>query len=394
MDGSESRYRAWLEARAKSGLLRELRSAAHDAPGFVSYGGASFVNFSSSDYLGLSRHPLLIERAHEWAQRYGAGAAASRLVTGNLDLFDGVEAKVAQLKNKPAALVMASGFQTNATVLQALFDKQVLAAEPIIFADQLIHASMHFGCWAAGVRQHRYHHCDMRHLASLLAKHGQESGPKFILTESIFSMDGDVAPMAELAALAEKFNAMLICDDAHATGVLGARGEGLSGAADVVIGTFSKALGSYGAYVACSEGLRDYLVNRCSGLIYSAALPPPLLGAIDASLELVPGLDAERAHVQALAASFREGAGALGYDTGASSTQIVPLIIGGSQDALDLSARLKDSGFWVTAIRPPTVPEGTARLRLTFYAAHKRAQVDALLDTLSGTLGQNRASMP
>ena len=392
MDGSESCYRAWLEARATSGLLRELRGAAHDAPGFVSYGGASYVNFSSSDYLGLSRHPLVIERAGEWARLYGAGAGASRLVTGNLDLFAGIEARIAQIKNKPAALVMGSGFQTNAAVLEALFDKKALDAEPIIFADQLIHASMHFGCWAAGARQHRYDHCDMEHLVSLLAQHGQESGPKFILTESMFSMDGDVAPMAGLTALAEKFNAMLICDDAHATGVLGAGGAGLSGAADMVIGTFSKALGSYGAYVACSETLRDYLVNRCPGLIYSAALPPPVLGAIDASLELVPGLDAERAHVQALAARFRDGARGLGYDTGTSSTQIVPLIVGRSQDALDLSDQFKKAGFWVTAIRPPTVREGTARLRLTFCAAHTPTQVDALLDTLAGASGQSRAS--
>ena len=394
MDGSESRYRAWLDARAASGLLRELQSAEHDARGHVSYGGKSYVNFSSNDYLGLSQHPALVERARAWTEQYGAGAGASRLVTGNLHMFDEVERKVAKLKNSPAAVVMASGFQANAAVLQALFDKQVLTREPIVFADRLNHASMHFGCQAAGVRQHRYRHCDVEHLATLLAKHGKDSGPKFILTESVFSMDGDVAPMQALAALARVFNAMLICDDAHATGILGAGGEGLSGAADVVIGTFSKAMGSYGAYIACSESLRDYLVNRCSGLIYSTALPPPVLGAIDASIELVPGLDAERAHVRALAGRFREGARSLGYDTGASSTQIVPLIVGATQDALGLSARLKDAGCWVAAIRPPTVPQGTARLRLAFTAAHLSAQVDALLDVLSGSLGHARASTP
>ncbi len=392
MDGSKSRYRAWLDARARSGLLRELQSAEHDAPGQVSYDGSSYMNFSGNDYLGLARHPALIERARVWAERYGAGAGASRLVTGNLDLFEGIEARVAKLKDKPAALVMGSGFQANASVLQALFDKQVLEAEPVVFADKLNHASMHFGCQAAGVRQHRYRHRDMDHLNTLLAKHGRGPAPKFILTESVFSMDGDIAPMEEIAALAREHQALLICDDAHATGILGTGGKGLSGAADIVIGTFSKAMGSYGAYVACGETLRDYLVNRCSGLIYSTALPPPVLGAIDASLEILPELDAERAHVSAMANKFREGARGLGYDTGASETQIAPLIVGGADDALALSAQLKEAGFWAGAIRPPTVPQGAARLRLTFCAAHTGAQTDALLDVLSGACGGRRAS--
>jgi 8-amino-7-oxononanoate synthase len=243
MDGNESRYRAWLDARTSYGLLRELIPAQGDAPGYVSYGGTSYVNFSGNDYLGLARHPELIARACEWAQRYGAGAGASRLVTGNLELFEGIERKVASLKGFASALVMASGFQTNAAVLQAVLDKQVLGGEPLVFSDRLNHASMHFGCQAAGVRQHRYRHCDMEHLATLLAKHEQQSAPKFILTESVFSMDGDVAPMEEITRLASAHGATLICDDAHATGVLGEAGKGLSEGADIVIGTFSKALG-------------------------------------------------------------------------------------------------------------------------------------------------------
>jgi 8-amino-7-oxononanoate synthase len=392
MDGNESRYRAWLDARTSYGLLRELIPAQGDAPGYVSYGGTSYVNFSGNDYLGLARHPELIARACEWAQRYGAGAGASRLVTGNLELFEGIERKVASLKGFASALVMASGFQTNAAVLQAVLDKQVLGGEPLVFSDRLNHASMHFGCQAAGVRQHRYRHCDMEHLATLLAKHEQQSAPKFILTESVFSMDGDVAPMEEITRLASAHGATLICDDAHATGVLGEAGKGLSEGADIVIGTFSKALGSYGAYVACSKLMRDYLVNRCSGLIYSTALPPQVLGAIDASLDMIPALDAERVHVTGLAAHFREQAGALGFDTGASATQIVPVIIGDAEAALALSARLKASGFWATAIRPPTVPEGTARLRLAFSAAHTSRQVDDLLEVLSDSATDKRVS--
>jgi len=171
-------------------------------------------------------------------------------------------------------------------------------------------------------------------------------------------------------------------DDAHATGILGKSGHGLSDGADVVIGTFSKALGSCGAYVACSATVRDYLVNRCSGLIYSTALAPPVLGAIDAALDLLSGMDQERALVASLAARFREGAQARGHDTGASTTQIVPVIAGSADAALGLSGKLRDAGFWATAIRPPTVPQGTARVRFAFTAAHDEADIDRLLDVL------------
>ncbi|MDA7947576.1 MAG: 8-amino-7-oxononanoate synthase [Hyphomicrobiaceae bacterium] len=388
MDASESRYKDWLDARRRAGLSRELTHVVPHAPGAVTFGGRQYVNFSGNDYLGLSRHPLLIERAREWAERYGAGAGASRLVTGNLELFEGIERRIAAFKQMPAALVMASGFQTNAAVLQALLDKQVLGAEPLVFADRLNHASMHFGCQAAGVRQHRYRHCDTDHLEKLLEKHDDDGRPKFILTESVFSMDGDVAPMDELAALAARHGATLVCDDAHATGVLGAGGKGLSEGAHVVIGTFSKAMGGYGAYVACSDTVRDYLINHCSGLIYSTALPPAVLGAIDASLELVGELDDERARVADIAAAFRARARERHYDTGASETQIVPLIVGEADSALDLSRELADAGYWATAIRPPTVPKGTARLRLAFSAAHQDMHIEGLLDVLATTTKQ------
>src|SRR4029077_7467263 len=182
--------------------------------------------------------------------------------------------------------------------------------------------------------------------------------------------------------LARAHDAMLIVDDAHATGILGEGGRGLSGDADVVVGTFSKALGGFGAFVACSATLRDYLINRCAGLIYSTALPPTVLGAIDAALDLLPSLDAERAHVAPLPARFRHGSNALCFNTGASTTQIVPLIAGNNHAALALSKRLREAGFFATAIRPPTVPAGTARLRLAFTAAHTEADVDDLLGAL------------
>jgi 8-amino-7-oxononanoate synthase len=283
---------------------------------------------------------------------------------------------------------MASGFQANASVLAALLDRTALGAEPLVFADRLNHASMHFGCKAAGVRELRYRHGDAAHLAELLTRHQGDSRPKFILTESVFSMDGDVAPLAEIAALARAHDATLIVDDAHATGILGEGGRGLSDEADISIGTFSKALGSFGAYVACSETVRDYLINRCAGLIYATALPPPLLGAIDAALDLLPKLDAQRAHVARLAAGFREYARGAGYDTGNSTTQIVPLIVGTPDAALALSEMLRGAGFWATAIRPPTVPQGTARVRLAFTAAHEEEDAARLADLLKEKAGQ------
>jgi 8-amino-7-oxononanoate synthase len=382
MVGSESRYQAFLDALGQDRLRRELTEVAARDARSLEAGGRTYVNLASNDYLALRFHEALIGRAQEWAKEYGVGSGASRLVTGNLDLFARVEAKVAQFKGKPAALVMASGFQANAAVLQALLDRVVLGAEPLVFADRLNHASMHFGCKAAGVRQLRYRHTDAAHLAELLTQSQGDSRSKFILTESVFSMDGDVAPLDKVARLARAHDATLIVDDAHATGILGERGRGLSGDADIVIGTFSKALGSFGAYVACTATLRDYLVNRCSGFIYSTALPPPVLGAIDAALDLVPGMDDARTHVAGLAERFRVSAHALGYDTGASATQVVPVIAGTADAALHLSAALREAGFWATAIRPPTVPQGTARVRLAFTAAHTEEDIDGLLDAL------------
>ena len=383
MAASESRYRAFLDARAREGLRRSLLVVAARDARIIGAEGRSYINFASNDYLGLRFNQAVIARAVEWAETYGVGSGASRLVTGNLDLFAPIEAKLATLKGKPASLVMASGFQTNAAVLQALFDQTVLGAEPLVFADRLNHASMHFGCQAAGVRQLRYRHCDADHLAELLSQYQGDERPRFILTESVFSMEGDVAPLADIARLAREHDAGLVVDDAHAMGILGRTGSGLSADAEIVIGTFSKALGGFGGYVASTETMRDYLINRCGGIIYSTALPPPVLGAIDAALDLVPGMDAERAHVARLAERFRAGARAIGLDTGAATTQIVPVILGSPQAAIAMSDRLKRAGLWASAIRPPTVPAGTARLRVAFTAAHEDSDIDRLLDVLA-----------
>jgi 8-amino-7-oxononanoate synthase len=385
MQASESRYEAFLEKLSREQLRRHLTEMAAREARTIGVGGRTYVNLASNDYLGLRFHEALIERACAWAKEFGTGSGASRLVSGNLEIFEGIERKVAALKNKPAALIMASGFQANAGVLKALFDTAVLGAEPLVFSDRLNHASMHFGCQAAGVRQVRYRHLDVAHLAELLDRHTSPDRPAFILTESVFSMDGDVAPIPEIAQLAREHGATLVVDDAHATGILGEGGRGLSDGADLVIGTFSKALGSFGAYVACSNTMRDYLVNRCGALIYSTALPPQVLGAIDAALDLLPALDAERKRVADLSAQVRSKVQELGYDTAGSSTQIVPVVAGTADAALRLGEDLQEAGFWATAIRPPTVPQGTSRVRCVFTAAHSPEDADGLLEALAAS---------
>jgi 8-amino-7-oxononanoate synthase len=376
---------AKLREIEKRGQLRRLVATDPAPGGKLMREGREALDFSSNDYLGLSRHPLLAVRASEWAVRLGAGSGASRLISGTTQAHLDLERKIAAFKGCEAALLFATGWQANATVIPALLRAVPGAA---VFADKLIHASMHAGVAAAGARQIRYPHNDLDRLEELLA--GQANAPaRVILTESVFSMDGDVADLPRLAAIAARHDAFLFVDEAHATGVLGPGGAGLAAGVpgiDLVMGTFSKALGGFGAYVAGSRTLCDYLINRASGFIYTTAPPPSVLGAIDAALEIVPGMDAERAHLSALGNRLRMGLARLGIDTGASTTQIVPAIIGEEADALRVSAALTGAGMLASAIRPPTVPRGTSRLRIALRATHREADIDALLAAIGAAL--------
>jgi len=360
---------------------RRLTPSALASEGRVVRAGTSFVDFSSNDYLGLARHPLLAERAAEWGARHGAGSGASRLVTGTHDAHVALEAKIAAFKRTEAALLFPSGWQCNAAVLAALLRA---APDTLLFVDRLIHNSLHAG--SAGRHQIRFDHNDLGHLSTLLDAHRDVPGPRLIVTESVFSMDGDRADIAALSALARTHDAFLYIDEAHATGVLGPQGRGLSaahpGAADLVMGTFSKALGGFGAYVAGSRALIDYLVNACGGFIFSTAPPPAMLGAIDAALDLVSEMDAARATLAAHGDHLRARLADAGIDTGASSTHIVPAIVGATVDALALAETLAADGLLAVAIRPPTVPPGTSRLRLALRAPHARADIDRLADAI------------
>lgn len=344
--------------------------------------GRRLIDASSNDYLGLSQHPQVIARAAEWAQAHGAGAPSSRLVTGTRDITLAVEEKLAAFKGCEAALILNSGFQANATVIPALALLGEAAGGTLIFSDALNHASLIHGCRAAKARTVIFRHNDLAHLEQLLEEHAGHTGRRLIVTESVFSMDGDRSDLAALVRLAERHGAALYVDEAHSTGVLGPQGRGLAaetGGVDVVMGTLGKAVGAFGAYIAGSRALIDYLVNRCSGFIYSTALPPAVLGAVDAALDLMPQMDAERARLAANGQRLRDALAAVGYDTLDSTTQIVPAIIGAEADALAAMRRLEDAGVLAVAIRPPTVPVGTSRLRLSLSAAISAPDMELLL---------------
>jgi 8-amino-7-oxononanoate synthase len=374
-----------LDRAQARGQRRRLVESRALGGGRIERDGRLMTDFSSNDYLGLATHPVLAERVARWAGREGCGATGSRLVTGTTPAHAALERRIAGWKGTEAALLFQSGWQLNASVLAALLKA---APETLLFADALIHASLHMGAAKSNILFFR--HNDLDHLAQLLDEHKAFAGPRIILSESVFSMDGDRADIAGLAAIARAHRAFFYLDEAHATGVLGPDGRGLAaahaGAADLVMGTFSKAMGSAGAYVAGTRLVMDYLVNRCSGFIYSTAPAPPGLAAIDAALDLVPGMDAERAHLAALGHRLRERLAAARIDTGASTTHIVPAIIGQSAAAMACADALADRGLLAVAIRPPTVPAGTSRLRFALRATHRDEDVDRLADAVAQAL--------
>ncbi len=371
-----------LYRRQRQSHLRQLQSVMPLEGVDVRIEGRKIVNFCSNDYLGLSKHPLVIKRAVEFTERYGAGATASRLICGTYDCFQVVEEKLAALKGTETALILNSGFQANVSILPALADRQTL-----IFSDELNHSSIIQGTLLSRCHVLRFRHNDPAHLEELL-KENMDKGPCFnstrarrlIVTESVFSMDGDQSDIAALVELSRAYDALLVVDEAHATGVLGPRGMGLccGKGVDLIIGTFGKACGSFGAYAACSRKLRDYLVNCCAGFIYSTAMPPSVIGSIDAALELIPGMDEERKELHAKADFLRLQLQHLGWRTGASNTQIIPVMVGDEMAVLALSSHLKSKGVLATAIRPPTVPEGQSRIRLALSANHTMAHLEYL----------------
>ncbi len=367
-----------LRGREERNRLRRLRSADPRSGPVVNMDGEPKIVFCSNDYMGLSRHPLLVERAAEFAGQFGAGATASRLICGNLSCFGQVEKKLAELKGTEAALVFNSGYQANVSLLPALTDRKSL-----ILSDRLNHNSLIMGAVLSRCRVVRFRHNDMAHLKALLEENRNGGYSRIIITtESVFSMDGDRSDIDRLVALSRDFNAILMVDEAHATGVLGPHGMGLTSGkgVDIVMGTFSKGCGAFGAYIGCARKIRDYMINCCAGFIYSTGLPPAVMGAVDAALELIPQMDVERAGIHSRADRLREALHSLGYSSGESSTQIVPVLVGEEKNALAFSEFLETRGILASAIRPPTVPEGESRIRLSISALHTDAHLKKLID--------------
>jgi 8-amino-7-oxononanoate synthase len=393
MSRFDTLFRTELDRLGHAGLRRTLAATAPGPDGRAARHGQTLLNFSSNDYLGLARHPALAERAAAYAREFGTGAGASRLVCGTLPAHLAIERKLASLKGKQAAMLLASGWQANASVLAALL--RAAGPDARLFADALNHNSLIQGARLAGTTAIRFAHNDMADLERLLQTHARQPGRRFIVTESVFSMDGDRADLAALRRLADSYDAFLYVDEAHATGVLGENGMGLCAGVpgiDLVMGTFSKALGSFGAYVAGSEALIGFLQNRCAGFIYTTALPPPVLGAIDAALDLVPTLDAARARLQGLGAKLRHTLAATGIDTAASCTHIVPAMLGDARLAIGTADALRAAGILAVAIRPPTVPPGAARLRIALSAAHSDADLDTLIAALAACWPRRRVA--
>ncbi len=360
-----------IERLEKAGLLRRTHLLTPaDKPGWVIYQGRRLMDLCSNDYLCLSHHPDLIDASRKASRTGGCSARASRLMSGTLKVHERLETAVARLKNSEAALVIGSGYLANTGIIPALCSRH-----DAIFSDRLNHASIMDGIQLSRARLFRYRHRDTEHLEQLLETHRQDYFNALIISESIFSMDGDMADIPALIHLKRQHSAMLLIDDAHATGIFGKYGEGavergVAKEVDVITGTFGKALGSYGAYAAVSQEMKELLVNRCRTFIFSTALPPSITEASLSAIRIITKDDRPRQYLLDLSSRFRQ---LLREETGISThsiSQIVPITVGSNRAALELQKLLMDAGFFTKAIRPPTVPQNTARIRISLTTAH------------------------
>src|SRR3984885_4005975 len=339
---------------------------------FAERGGRRLLSFSCNDYLNLSRHPAIIKAAVEAAQNYGVGAGASRLVTGNHPPYDELESRLARLKGTEASCVFGSGYLANIGIIPAL-----AGSGDLVLVDELSHACIHAGAKLSGALVQRYRHGDVAHTEALLAEHRGRHTHALIATDGVFSMDGDLAPLEALSALAKRHDAWLLVDDAHGLGVVGhGRGSAFAnGGADVPLqmGTLSKAVGVYGGYLCASRAVVDLMRTRARPFIYSTGLPPPVVAAAIAALDLI---ERDRALTEEPLRKARLFTRALNLPEAQSA--IVPVIVGEAEAALAASEMLESEGFLVVAIRPPTVPAATARLRFAFTALHPEAEIERL----------------
>jgi 8-amino-7-oxononanoate synthase len=357
-----------------SGLRRRLRLIQGPQGPQVTLDGRPVLLLCSNNYLGLADHPRLRQAAAEAALSLGTSAGASRLISGSMSIHAELESRLAEFKGAEAALLFGSGYLANTGAIAALARRG-----EVVFSDELNHASIIDGCRMAGAETFVYRHADTDHLAWGLRRSAGRGA--LIATDGVFSMDGDIAPLPELADLAQRHRCRLLVDEAHATGCIGPGGRGSVAAAgltdevDVIVGTLGKALGGYGAYVCGSAELVDFLINSARPFIFSTAPPPPLVAAADAAIDLLMEDLSRVERLRANAAALRDGLRSEGLDPIGADTQIVPLVIGEADDAMALCERLLGEGVFAQAIRPPTVRPGTCRLRLTTMATHRTADL-------------------
>jgi 8-amino-7-oxononanoate synthase len=382
MSTFETELRADLAELESDGLRRNLRVITGEHGPRANYGGRSLIMMSSNNYLGLSADPRVKQAAISAIARYGVGAGASRLIAGSLEPIHRLEDRIAHFKGTEAALVFGSGYLANLGTLTAL-----AGPGDAIFSDELNHASLIDGCRLAKANLNVYRHRDIAHLKSLL-EHSSPARRRIVVTDSVFSMDGDFAPLREIVALAREFKAAVMIDEAHAVGVVGPLGAGLAaelgleGVIDIQIGTLSKAIGAYGAYVAGSQVLIDFLINRARSFIYTTGLPPSIGAAAEAAIDIISSEPDRTRRLWDNASYLRTHLEAAGFTIGRTESPILPLVVGNAHAAVEMAERLFERGIYVIAIRPPTVPDGTARLRLTPISEHTHADLDETLTAL------------
>ena len=361
----------WIEDELAGMRDRHLLRTLSPLPavgGKIEIAGKPWLNFASNDYLDLSQHPLVIEAAREALAKFGTGATASRLVAGTLDLHEQLEQKLAAHKGHPASLIFGSGYLANIGIITAL-----ASDGDLILADKIVHASILDAAKLSGAKLLRFRHNDVEHLRAL-ATHAKDFRRALVVTESVFSMDGDLAPLADIAIIARETGAMMMVDEAHSTGVFPA--HGLENKINLSMFTMSKALGGYGGGVACSTVMRNWLINRARSFIYTTALPPSVIAASIAAVDLLDEHPNWGAELLRRAATFRAALKSHGLDTLNSASQIVPVLIGDNEKTVAVAKRLREKQILVAAIRPPTVPSGTARLRLSLTLAHSDADLE------------------
>jgi 8-amino-7-oxononanoate synthase len=363
-----------LDELESSGLRRRLRVVDGPQGPEVMLDGRPVLLLCSNNYLGLADHPRLRRAAADAALALGTSSGASRLISGSMSIHSELEDRLAEFEGTEAALLFGSGYLANTGAIAALARRG-----EVVFSDELNHASIIDGCRLAGAETFVYRHCDTEHLEWGLRRAAGRGA--LIVTDGVFSMDGDIAPLGELAILARSHGCRLMVDEAHATGCVGPRGRGSVAAAglteevDLIVGTLGKALGGYGAYACGSQEMTDFLINTARPFIFSTAPPPPAVAAASAALELLAGSPGRVERLRTNSAALREGLRSEGLSPIGSKTQIVPLVIGEAGDAMALCERLLAEGIFAQAIRPPTVPPGTCRLRLTVMATHRVADL-------------------